>query len=184
MCLEKGNLMRLIIKDAVDKDRYLSIANNVLNKVLSLLNDYGLLNNENITLNIDHLDFDDVSVEIVFNKRDNGELDILNDNELSNFKALDSSHFLITVFVKRLEHYKDFNNMFDVTFARELFKVFVYLSCIKGTLQLSFDNRALKYMSCIFECLYASEIGYKDHILSIFEDISHFYIRNVDPLNN
>ena len=84
---------------------------------------YGLLNNENITLNIDHLDFDDVSVEIVFNKRDNGELDILNDNELSNFKALDSSHFLITVFVKRLECYKDFNNMFDVTFARELFMV-------------------------------------------------------------
>ena len=79
--------MRLIIKDAVDKDRYLSIANNTLNKVLSLLNDYGLLNNENITLNIDHLEFDDVSVEIVFNKRDNGELDILNDNELSNFKA-------------------------------------------------------------------------------------------------
>lgn len=175
--------MGIRIKDKYYKDKYLYLINKTFNKVISLLDNYGFLGNENVTLNIDHLDYDDLDIEIVFNNRDYGEMSLLGDNELSSFTALDSTRYRITLFIKRIQSINSFENEFQIALARELFKVFVYRSCSLDTLQLSIESKALNYMSSIFVCLYGVFIGDKERVLGVCEDICHAAIRNEDILN-
>lgn len=174
--------MNIIIKDKQFKDKYDYLVKSTLNKVVSLLDVYGFLGNENVTLNTDHLDYQDISVEIVIDYRDYVDFSPFDDMDLSIFNALDKSHYRIILFSKILENIINSDEYIQIELARNLFKVFVYLSCFNETLQLSIDFKALNNISNIFECLFASFIGKKEHVLSVCENICHSVIRARNPI--